>query len=51
MPAVGIVLGVLKRIQAGATVPTSRAGQLVAAVGFGILGLVTVIYLLLFGVS
>lgn len=51
MTAVGIVLGLLMpRIQAGATVPTSRAGQLVAAVGFGILGLVTVIYSLLFGV-
>jgi uncharacterized membrane protein len=49
MVAVGIVLGILMpRIQAGATVPTSRAGQLVVAVGFGILGLVTVIYSLLF---
>jgi uncharacterized membrane protein len=49
--AVGIVLGVLlPRIQAGATVPTARAGQVLAAVGFGILGLVTVIYSLLFGV-
>jgi uncharacterized membrane protein len=47
--AVGIVLGVLMpRIQAGATVPTSRAGQVLVAVGFGILGLVTVIYSLLF---
>ena len=47
--AVGIVLGsLLPRIQAGATVPTARAGQVLAAVGFGILGLVTVIYSLLF---
>ena len=47
--AVGIVLGsLLPRIQGGATVPTARAGQVLAAVGFGILGLVTVIYSLLF---
>jgi uncharacterized membrane protein len=47
--AVGIVLGgLLPRIEAGATVPTDRAGQVLAAVGFGILGLVTVIYSLLF---
>jgi uncharacterized membrane protein len=49
MTAVGIVLGILlPRIQDGATVPTARAGQVLAAVGFGILGLVTVIYSLLF---
>jgi uncharacterized membrane protein len=49
MTAVGIVLGsLLPRIQAGATVPTARAGQVLIAVGFGILGLVTVIYSLLF---
>jgi uncharacterized membrane protein len=49
MTAAGIVLGsLLPRIQAGATVPTSRAGQILTAVGFGILGLVTVIYSLLF---
>jgi uncharacterized membrane protein len=49
LTAVGIVLGsLLPRIQAGATVPTARAGQVLAAVGFGILGLVTVIYSLLF---
>jgi uncharacterized membrane protein len=48
MTAVGIVLGsLLPRIQAGATVPTARAGQVLVAVGFGILGLVTVIYSLL----
>ena len=47
--AVGIVLGsLLPRIQAGATAPTARAGQVLAAVGFGILGLVAVIYPLLF---
>jgi uncharacterized membrane protein len=51
LTAVGIVLGILlPRIQAGATVPTARAGQVLAAVGFGILGLVTVIYSVLFGV-
>jgi len=45
----GIVLGVLMpRIHAGATVPTSRAVEVLGAVGFGILGLVTVIYSLLF---
>jgi uncharacterized membrane protein len=45
----GIVLGsLLPRIQAGATVPTARAGEVLAAVGLGILGLVTVIYALLF---
>jgi uncharacterized membrane protein len=49
MTVVGIVLGsLLPRIEAGATVPTARAGQVLAAVGFGILGLVTVIYSLLF---
>jgi uncharacterized membrane protein len=49
MTAVGIILGILlPRIEAGATVPTARAGQVLAAVGFGILGLVTVIYSLLF---
>ena len=47
--AVGIVVGsLLPRIQVGATVPTARAGQVLAAAGFGILGLVTVIYSLLF---
>jgi uncharacterized membrane protein len=47
--AAGIVLGTLMpRIEAGATVRAFRAGQILTAVGFGILGLVTVIYSLLF---
>jgi uncharacterized membrane protein len=47
--AVGIVLGnVMPFIEGGATVRASRAGQILTAVGFGILGLVTVIYSLLF---
>jgi uncharacterized membrane protein len=47
--AVGVVLGsLLPRIDAGATVRAFRAGQILTAVGFGILGLVTVIYSLLF---
>jgi uncharacterized membrane protein len=46
---VGIVLGnLMPHIDAGDTVRTSRAGQVLTAVGFGILGLVTVIYSLLF---
>jgi uncharacterized membrane protein len=46
---VGVVLGnLMPRIEAGATVGASRAGQILTAVGFGILGLVTVIYSLLF---
>jgi uncharacterized membrane protein len=49
MTALGISLGVLMpRIHAGATVPTSRAAEILGALGFGILGLVTVIYSLLF---
>jgi uncharacterized membrane protein len=47
--AVSIVLGsTMPHVQMGSTVSTSRAGQILAAVGFGILGLVTVIYSLLF---
>jgi uncharacterized membrane protein len=47
--ATGIVLGnLIPRIEAGATVRAFRAGQILTAVGFGILGLVTVIYSLLF---
>jgi uncharacterized membrane protein len=47
--AIGIVLGVLlSRIHAGPTVPTSRTVEVLGAVGFGILGLVSVIYSLLF---
>ncbi|RTL63339.1 MAG: DUF2254 domain-containing protein [Pseudonocardiaceae bacterium] len=47
--ALGIVLGVLlPRIDGGATVPTARAAEVLGALGFGILGLVTVIYSLLF---
>jgi len=47
--AIGIVLGsVMPNINAGATVRASRAGEILTAVGFGILGLVTVIYSLLF---
>jgi uncharacterized membrane protein len=46
---VGIVLGnLMPQIDAGDTVRTARAGQILTAVGFGILGLVTVIYSLLF---
>ena len=46
---IGIALGVLlPRIHAGATVPTSRTVEVLGAVGFGILGLVTLIYSLLF---
>ncbi|MFB9743277.1 DUF2254 family protein [Pseudonocardia sulfidoxydans] len=49
MAAVGIALGILlPRIDAGATVPTARAAEVLGALGFGILGLVTVIYSLLF---
>jgi uncharacterized membrane protein len=47
--AIGIVLGVLlPRIHGGPTVPTSRTVEVLGAVGFGILGLVSVIYSLLF---
>jgi uncharacterized membrane protein len=47
--AIGIVLGVLlPRIHAGPTVATSRTVEVLGAVGFGILGLVSVIYSLLF---
>jgi uncharacterized membrane protein len=47
--ASGIVLGVLlPRIHSGPTVPTSRTVEVLGAVGFGILGLVSVIYSLLF---
>jgi uncharacterized membrane protein len=47
--AIGIVLGVLlPRIHDGPTVPTSRTVEVLGAVGFGILGLVSVIYSLLF---
>jgi uncharacterized membrane protein len=47
--AVGIGFGlVLPRIHAGARVSTSRAVDVLGVVGFGILGLVTVIYSLLF---
>jgi len=46
---IGIALGVLlPRIHAGATVATSRTVEVLGAVGFGILGLVTLIYSLLF---
>jgi uncharacterized membrane protein len=46
---VGIALGVLlPRIHTGATVPTSRTVEVLGAVGFGILGLVSLIYSLLF---
>jgi uncharacterized membrane protein len=46
---VGIALGVLlPRIHAGATVATSRTVEVLGAVGFGILGLVSLIYSLLF---
>jgi uncharacterized membrane protein len=49
MIAVGIVLGsLMPRIDIGPGVPTFRAGGILTAVGFGILGLVTVIYSLLF---
>jgi uncharacterized membrane protein len=52
MPVVitaGVVLGnLMPFIEGGATVRASRAGQILTAVGFGILGLVTVIYSLLF---
>jgi uncharacterized membrane protein len=45
----GIALGVLlPRIHSGAMVATSRTVEVLGAVGFGILGLVTVIYSLLF---
>jgi uncharacterized membrane protein len=47
--AVGIVLGsLMARIDARPTAPTARAGDILTTVGFGILGLVTVIYSLLF---
>jgi uncharacterized membrane protein len=47
--AIGIGLGVLlPRIHGGPTVPTSRTVEVLGAVGFGILGLVSVIYSLLF---
>jgi uncharacterized membrane protein len=47
--AAGIALGVLlPRLHAGATVPTSRAVQVLGAVGFGIVALVSIIYSLLF---
>ena len=46
---IGIGLGVLlPRIHGGPTVPTSRTVEVLGAVGFGILGLVSVIYSLLF---
>jgi uncharacterized membrane protein len=46
---VAIVLGsLMAQIDAGATVRTGRAGQILTAVGFGIMGLVTLIYSLLF---
>jgi uncharacterized membrane protein len=46
---IGIALGVLlPRIHAGATVATSRTVEVLGAVGFGILGLVSLIYSLLF---
>jgi uncharacterized membrane protein len=46
---IGVALGVLlPRIHAGATVPTSRTVEVLGAVGFGILGLVSLIYSLLF---
>jgi uncharacterized membrane protein len=46
---VAIVLGsLMAQIDAGATVRTSRAGQILTSVGFGIMGLVTIIYSLLF---
>jgi uncharacterized membrane protein len=47
--ATAIVLGsLIPHLQLGGTVRASRASQIVTAVGFGILGLVTVIYSLLF---
>ena len=47
--AVGIVLGIaLVRIDAGPTVTTSRSVEVLGAIGFGILGLVSLIYSLLF---
>jgi uncharacterized membrane protein len=46
---VGIVLGILlPRIHSGAMVPTARTVEVLGAVGFGILGLVSVIFSLLF---
>ena len=46
---IGVGLGVLlPRIHSGATVPTSRTVEVLGAVGFGILGLVSLIYSLLF---
>lgn len=49
MATVGVVLGaLLPLVDAGVTVPTGRAAEVLGALGFGILGLVTVIYSLLF---
>jgi uncharacterized membrane protein len=47
--SIGVALGMLlPRVHAGATVDTSRAVDVLGVVGFGILGLVSVIYSLLF---